>query len=183
MMNARHRIAIVLLLSVAWVAAGPVVQAQEPVPGEGDCWACHRQPNWTGIEGTRAGIALCLDCHADPDVDTWADTVRTPVFLDEEAHRQTLHGEIACVACHTDVARNPHQAVDSVACAGCHAVLLSHVNMGAPHVSTDCAACHRSDSPVTRDSETGRVMLARVDARGEPLNRTDHGLVKEAGGS
>ncbi len=180
MMNARHRIAIVLLLVVIWLAAGPVAHAQEPVPQEGDCWACHRRPNWTGIEGTRTSIALCLDCHADPEVDTWAEVQRTPVYLDPAVHRETLHGETACVACHADVARNPHQTASGAECVGCHATLLSHVNMGAPHVSTDCAACHRQELPVEREEETGRVVLARVDAQGEPLNRTDHSLVREA---
>jgi nitrate reductase gamma subunit len=180
MMTVRTWIVIILLLVGAWLAGALVVLAQDPIPSEDNCWACHRQPNWTGIEGTRATITLCLDCHADLDVDTWAEEARTPVYMDPEAHRQTLHGEIACVACHVDVVRNPHQAVDGAACAGCHATLLSHVNMGAPHLSTDCAACHREDLPVSHDAKTGRVVLAEVDARGAPIDRTDHRVVREA---
>jgi nitrate reductase gamma subunit len=179
----RHRFSrtvIVLLAILAWLAAGAPVLAQDMAGGSQECWACHRQPSMGGIEGARVDIALCLDCHADARVDEWVEAQRTELYVDGALYRDTIHGEIACIACHTDVARNPHQADEAVACANCHHALLTHVNMGAPHVSTDCAACHRAEAPVTRDQATGRVMLARVDAGGSLLDRTDHAVVREA---
>ncbi len=171
---------MVLLAVLIGLAVAPVALAQDPGNGSQSCFACHRQPNLNGVEGSQANIAFCLDCHADPQVDGWASTGRTPVHLDPDRYRGSLHGGIACVACHSDLARNPHRADRAVACADCHSALLSHVNMGAPHVSTDCAACHRPDLPVIRDAATGRVVLAEVDATGAPLDRTDHTVVREA---
>jgi predicted CXXCH cytochrome family protein len=175
-----------VLLLVALIAAltqlpgSPVALAQD-TGGEGqDCWACHRQANLNGISGTRTSIALCLDCHADPQVDEWAQAERTPLYMDASAYAGTVHGGIACVACHSDVARNPHRSEATAACADCHATILVHVNMGAPHMRTDCAACHREALPVIRDGATGRVVLPRVDDGGALLDRTDHGIVKEA---
>ncbi len=181
-----RRLSTTVLLGVGallllWLAVAPTVGAQDPGPeSDGrDCWACHRQPTLAGLDGTRASIAMCLDCHGDPQVDEWARAGRTPVYVNGARYADTLHGQIACVACHTDVARNPHRAESPVACADCHAVILSHVNMGAPHLSTDCAACHRSDLPVVRNDETGRLEVARVDAAGNPLDRTAHALTTD----
>ena len=144
---------------------------------EQECWVCHRQPNWNGIEGSRASITFCQDCHGDPQVDQDAEPGRTPVYVDPGPYQDTLHAQIACVGCHTDVARNPHRGDQAVACRDCHAAILDHVNMGAPHMSTDCAACHLLDSagqnlPVVQDAATGQVLLASVDAAGAPLDRT-----------
>lgn len=159
---------------------GPAAQAQDlEEPGQ-NCWACHRQPNLSGIEGARTSITLCMDCHGDPQVDEWVQTDRTPLLLAESTYASTIHAQIACTACHADVARNPHQADQEVTCADCHATLLAHVNMGAPHASTDCAACHLEQLPASRDSATGRIQSASVDESGQPLDRTGHGIVKEA---
>jgi nitrate reductase gamma subunit len=159
-------------------------QAQVP-PGtteeEQECWDCHRQSNLAGLSGALTNIALCLDCHADPQVDEWAQSGRTPLYVEADAYAETLHGRIACIACHTDLARNPHQANETVACADCHAAILAHVNMGAPHLTSDCAACHREDLPVVRDVETGRVTLASTDASNALVDRTEHTVAAEPG--
>jgi nitrate reductase gamma subunit len=184
----RHRIfrtTIVLTACLtailAWCTAGPVTLAQEMGDGSQNCWACHRHANLNGIEGTRTAIALCLDCHSDPQVDEWPVTERTPLHVDETAYADTIHGEIACTACHTDVARNPHRAGETVACPDCHATILVHVNMGAPHTSTQCAACHLEELPVVQDRTTGQVMLAQIGDEGAALDRTGHDIAKEVG--
>lgn len=174
-------VAVLWTLLCLFAFGAPVVRAQGPGPGSEDqsCWACHRQPNLAASEGTRTSITMCLDCHGDPQVDEWAGEGRSSVYVERDQHADTLHGQIACVACHTDVARNPHQEEEPVACADCHATLLTHVNMGAPHLSVDCAACHRAGLPVSRDGQTGRVVLARTDAAGNPVDRTAHNVVTQ----
>jgi nitrate reductase gamma subunit len=174
----RTTVVSVLLL---WLLAGSVAFAQEMGEAGQDCWACHRQPNLAGVEGARTSNAQCLACHADPQVDEWATTSRTALQVEPESHQQTLHGQIACVACHYDVARNPHQAEGEVACQDCHAAILTHVNMGGPHMNTGCSACHLPDLPVIQDGASGRVLLASVDENGQPLDRTAHGMVEQTG--
>lgn len=180
MMHRHSRTALALLAVLVGLLIAPVALAQDPGSSPQNCFACHRRPNLTGVEGNQANIAFCLDCHADPQVDGWAMAERTALYVDADRYRDSLHGGIACVACHSDLARNPHRADQAVACANCHSAILSHVNMGAPHAGTDCAACHRPNLPVARDADTGRVVLARVDATGAPLDRTDHAMVKES---
>jgi nitrate reductase gamma subunit len=180
----KHRIALAattLLVVLSWLGWGLPVWAQEMDEGGQDCWACHRQANLNGLAGTRVSLALCQDCHADPQVDEEAAGPRTPLYVDATAYADTVHGQVACIACHADLARNPHQAEAAVACADCHATLLAHVNMGSAHLSTDCAACHLPELPATYDGTTGRVTLASVDASQAPLDRTGHDIVREAG--
>lgn len=173
---------ILLLVVLIGAVTGSPVSAQGP--GNGgvtDCWACHRQINLSTLSGAEAEIAFCLECHGDPQVETWATEGRTPVYIDPVRHAQTLHGRVACTACHSDVARNPHQATEPVACENCHAAILAHVHMGAPHLDTDCAACHRPDLPIIRDEATGRIVLAERDAAGNPVDRTAHSLAARPG--
>ncbi len=182
MMTTRRtcRIGIVLLLLAAWLLTGMTAWAQGPDDdGEQDCMACHRQPNLNGVAGTRAEIAQCLECHSDPEVDDWATEGRTPVYIEENHYAETLHNSIACTACHSDVAHNPHRAEKPVACADCHATLLSHVDMGAPHIGTDCAACHWEELDVVQETATARVLLAERGADDEPLDRTAHDITAD----
>jgi len=174
---------ILLLVVLIGAVTGSPVSAQGPGNGGGstNCWACHRQINLSTLSGAEAEIAFCLECHGDPQVETWATEGRTPVYIDPVRHAQTLHGRVACTACHSDVARNPHQATEPVACENCHAAILAHVHMGAPHLDTDCAACHRPDLPIIRDEATGRIVTAEKDAAGNPVDRTAHSLAARPG--
>lgn len=173
------RSAALSLVLLTWFLAASPALAQEIGTSGQNCFTCHRQPNLTGTEGARTSIALCLDCHADPAVDEWTTAARTPLHMDSARYRETLHGGIACVACHKDVARNPHKG-QVMACDECHAAILAHVNMGAPHRSTDCAACHLETLPVRQDDQTGRVTLAATNNDGMPVDRTSHEIITEA---
>ncbi len=166
-------ITIVLLIGMGALAA-PVLAGPTPPENDQNCWACHRQMNLNTLSGSEAQIAFCMECHGNPQVQEWATPGRTPVYIDPARYAGTLHSRIACTACHSDVARNPHQAEKPVACADCHAAILAHVHMGAPHLDIDCAVCHRPHLPMVRDAATGRVRTAEVDAAGNPADRTDH---------
>ncbi|MBC7226370.1 MAG: cytochrome c3 family protein [Thermoflexales bacterium] len=174
---------ILLLVVLIGAVTGSAVLAQGPGDGGGEpnCWACHRQPNPNTLSGAEAEIAFCMTCHGDPQVETWAAEGRTPVYVDPARYAQSIHSRVGCTACHADVARNPHQATGPVACENCHAAILTHVHMGAPHLDTDCAACHRPDLPVVRDPATGRIVLAETDATGNPVDRTSHALAARPG--
>jgi nitrate reductase gamma subunit len=176
MMHRISRTALVSLIILIGLSAGTAL-AQAPGGDDAVCWTCHRQPGLTGIEGARVDIALCQACHGDPQVNQEAQTVTSPLYVDEARYATTIHGQIACIACHSEVARNPHRSDEQVDCAMCHAAILIHVDMGAPHLDTDCAACHLSTLPVIKNEETGQVVLAIVTEGGTPVDRTGHDIV------
>jgi nitrate reductase gamma subunit len=136
----------------------------------------------SGLDRSRlADSAACQGCHGNAQVNDWAQQDRTPTHIDPVRYQDTVHSDIDCVACHTDLADEPHKAQEPIACAACHHTILTHVYMGAPHMRTDCAACHMENLAVSYDDPTGRVVLASADSSGTPLDRTDHTIVKEPG--
>ena len=46
----------------------------------------------------------CLDCHSDPnEVKVINDSTEISVFVDEEIFSGSIHGDLNCIECHTDL--------------------------------------------------------------------------------
>ncbi|NIN69271.1 MAG: hypothetical protein GTO63_32230 [Anaerolineae bacterium] len=148
--------------------------AQEPE--EGQCWACHRQPNLNAVAGVQAANALCFDCHREPDTVKEVLGQEIPLQVEEEDYARTRHGHVACTQCHSTVARSPHEERAESACSDCHRNLSRHIAAGESHLTVDCAACHFQIDHVVRDSETRQVELGRFDVQRQPLDKTGHRL-------
>lgn len=141
-----------------------------------NCLECHRSPNIHTNEGVIASQAFCLDCHDDASRSLRAaGGAGVSLAVPADRRPQGAHARIACVHCHTDVARSPHRAADTADCSGCHPV-HGEGDAHAPHLRVDCQACHRVSPFVALDAADGRVRLARFDDAGKPLALTDHRL-------
>jgi nitrate/TMAO reductase-like tetraheme cytochrome c subunit len=92
----------------------------------------------------------CLSCHADETL-TRAD--RTSLTVAKSVFAASVHGPLACVDCHTDLARAelPHaEKLAKADCSSCHAdqVALYKVSAhavaraGGSNVAATCASCH-----------------------------------------
>jgi nitrate reductase gamma subunit len=181
MMNRRRNLYLLTIIGLGSllglaVMVGPAL-AQAPT-GTQDCQACHRQPNPNSPEGAGAINTICLDCHSKSDVTQEVMGQTRPLTVNPAAFADSLHGTIACTACHADVAQQPHAEKVAPACDRCHTNISRHVNTGAAHLTVDCAACHNPTLAVTRNSYTRRVELATFNSDGEPLDRTGHDLQK-----
>lgn len=64
------------------------------------------------------GNADCLGCHGLEALRS--DDERT-VFVDAATFGRSVHGRLACAACHAGAARYPHGPIAPVLCEGCHA--------------------------------------------------------------
>jgi hypothetical protein len=77
---------------------------------------------------------------------------RTAAVAQNRARPITFAGEIACVACHTDVAeRRKTNAHARVSCESCHGPLAPHADdpsiaVRRPDPRATCAICHRPDA-------------------------------------
>lgn len=87
--------------------------------------------------------ATCLACHGDNSLTTERNGQSVSRFVDEQAFGRSVHGRMACVACHADVANRelPHD------------VPLAPVN---------CGACHTDEQQRFAESLHGQA-LARGD--------------------
>ncbi len=66
-------------------------------------------------------VRNCLDCHGDATIEkSLPDGKTLSLFVDEKIFRESVHGNAACTACHTD-AKAPHGELAPVSCGRCHA--------------------------------------------------------------
>jgi hypothetical protein len=152
----------------------------------------------------------CLDCHADES--TTRETGPRLEVLNPPAFTSSVHGELACVDCHQDLAKAelPHaEKLQKADCSGCHADEVDrfrnsvhvHVRPDATPVAT-CASCHGTHdmrAQTDPESRTHHLKVAqtcatchdnpRLVARGtaprqvaQAFNDSIHGTVLEKSG-
>ncbi|MEN8780144.1 MAG: respiratory nitrate reductase subunit gamma [Desulfobacterales bacterium] len=166
--------AIVLLLVAA---EGPLMAGQNAA-GETEkrvCLDCHRQPNINTNEGVQSSKAFCNDCHARPDCRRTVDGKDVPLQVSAETFNGNPHQYVACIHCHTDVARSPHRTAIGGQCRDCHTA-HGEGTAHAPHLRIDCQACHFKHKFVRLDETDNRVKLAHMNAALQPIGLVDHGL-------
>jgi len=153
-----------------------VVLWQTPAPaptGDGAlvCLDCHRRPNTDTNEGVATVNGFCNRCHADSACQRSQSLVSLQVPAD--AFEGSGHRHVACIHCHSDVARNPHQSVAGAQCRTCHPV---HGNgpIGDPHLRVTCQACHLASPHVALDQRMDLVRLTRTDDQGQALALANH---------
>lgn len=141
---------VTLFLGVA-VGAAPAGEQPQP-PANDDCLACHGEST-----AKRAN--------------------ETPVFVDQKTFEQSTHSPMACVDCHTDLAKlaeYPHaDALAKVRCATCHDDISSkyHDSIHARAreragliVAPGCADCHGSHDIKAHTDTASRVYRATIPA-------------------
>jgi hypothetical protein len=160
-----------------FAAAGPLMAVQDAA-GETEqlvCLDCHRQPNINTNAGVQSSKAFCNDCHAKPDCRRTVDGTDVLLQVSAETFNGNPHRYVACIQCHTDVARSPHRTAIGGQCRNCHTV-HGEGPAHAPHLRVDCQACHFKHQFVRLDETDNRVKLAHMNAALQPIGLVDHGL-------
>jgi formate dehydrogenase gamma subunit len=101
----------------------------------------------------------CLGCHADKGLTKEAQGKKISLFTDEATLKASVHGRLACTACHATIREVPHaEKLPRVSCEKCHGkAALSyrgsiHGMPGGPQAS--CQDCHGSHA-VARAARLG----------------------------
>ncbi|HXZ14320.1 MAG TPA: cytochrome c3 family protein [Candidatus Sulfotelmatobacter sp.] len=84
----------------------------------------------------------CLACHGQSDLKSEKGK---SVYVDAAKHKASVHAEVNCTACHTDIKEFPHPAkIKSVNCAACHAEPAADLAKGvhAALGADACTSCH-----------------------------------------
>ena len=70
-----------------------------------------------------ADNAVCYDCHGDKDLTRSAEGKEVSLFVEQISFEKSVHGEIGCTGCHTDMEdmedEHPPE-VEPVNCGTCH---------------------------------------------------------------
>jgi nitrate/TMAO reductase-like tetraheme cytochrome c subunit len=93
----------------------------------------------------------CLACHDDADLKR--EKAGTSVTVKNEVFAASIHGPLACVDCHSDLAHAelPHaEKLAKVDCSSCHADQVTQYKQsahaaaraGGSDVAATCASCH-----------------------------------------
>ena len=88
--------------------------------------------------------AECLACHSQSTLTTGSGR---SVYVNEAKHKASVHADLPCVACHSDISGFPHpKQVQKVECSACHAQEASAVPMSihAALGAESCSSCHGS---------------------------------------
>jgi len=122
-------------------------------------------PAWLAAQANEE----CLMCHEDKELTGTRDGREISVFVDAALFAQSIHGDMSCVDCHTDVAgiEGYHdEELQRVDCATCHDDAASdiarsvHGRRGAAIRCADCHGYHDVQSPA--------VESARANPRNSP---------------
>lgn len=111
-----------IALAIAAASALPTACAQKesaPVP-DSDCLACHGQADLKSEKGLS-------------------------VYVDPEKHKSSVHADVNCTSCHTDIKEFPHPAkIARVNCASCHEDAAADFQKGIHSVlgPEGCQSCH-----------------------------------------
>ncbi|MCF8120463.1 MAG: hypothetical protein K9L83_09675, partial [Deltaproteobacteria bacterium] len=81
----------------------PVMEGQKR-----PCLDCHRYPNVHTDAGVYASQVFCLECHAQKECTGTVDEQIVSLQVDQASMEKGRHQYVACIQCHTDLARSPH---------------------------------------------------------------------------
>ena len=86
------------------------------------CLDCHGRSNINTNEGVLTSRAFCEACHSNPDCKRVVDGKPVSLNVSSKTFQKTPHQYVACIHCHTDVARSPHRTESGAQCRDCHPV-------------------------------------------------------------
>ena len=113
-----------------------------------------------------AGMANrdCLTCHGKPDLTAVRDGETVSLTVDELAHEASVHAQVACAQCHTEVTTSLTRPCETIAspvdCAVCHADQVNDYQQsvhgkflaeGDPDAPA-CLDCHPLHATLSKDN-------------------------------
>ncbi|MEW6366926.1 MAG: cytochrome c3 family protein [Acidobacteriota bacterium] len=147
---------------------------------------------WAGEMGRAQDAETCLECHGDETLKGTRDGREISVFVDIKQHRDSVHRDMECVACHQDIenAEFPHaEDLKRVDCGICHENEQKEVTQTvhgkaaargdklAPRC-TDCHGTHhilpRSDPRSPTSTMNVPATCGRCHHEGSPVSLTHH---------
>jgi predicted CXXCH cytochrome family protein len=146
----------------------------EKIPACVDCHSPHKIRRVFYDAGT--ADRDCLTCHGDRALRGVAQGDTVSLYVDEAAHSASMHGEITCAQCHTDVTPGLSRACSTIAdpvdCAVCHEGVVNQYERGihgrlAAQGDTDapvCLDCHDNHATLGKEVPTSPTFARNVPA-------------------
>lgn len=131
----------------------------------------------------------CLMCHSDPDFSVKKGKEIIPLFVDETSYHNSVHGQIECIACHTDagVKALPHpENLSPVSCAACHEEtrqiydnsLHGKALRQGDTYAPQCKDCHGTHNILSKNNPDSNTFKMNIPALCGKCHREDSRVVK-----
>ena len=116
---------------------------------------------------------VCLDCHGDNTLTTERDGKEVSLFVNGKAFAGSIHEEISCTGCHTDVDPDdlPHaENLEKVDCSVCHDKPAEHYNrslhgqahLQGKYLAPTCITCHGKHDILASKNPKSRTYVMNV---------------------
>lgn len=148
--------------------------------------------SWSALTGTVSAQENddCLMCHEDTELTKVRDGREVSLYIDPAKFEKSVHGEMECIYCHTDLdgAEFPHpENLEPVDCGNCHddiAEIYSSSLHGkaaakGEKLAPRCWDCHGSHDILAHDNPKSKVekfnipfMCGRCHKEGTAVTRT-----------
>lgn len=140
------------------------------------CVECHSPHKIIREKKIKTGAAniTCLSCHSKKDLKKIVDGEEISLYIDENHRSISVHGEIACAQCHTEVQIDKERACETIKskvdCSICHADVVGQYNTSAHgklNVKGDtdiptCLDCHNKHKMKNHKFPTSPTFASNV---------------------
>jgi formate dehydrogenase gamma subunit len=116
----------------------------------------------------------CMECHADNEMTgTVNDTLEISVYVDLETYKQSIHGDLDCVDCHSSVKDVDHEEeLPQVVCAECHEdaqkafdeSIHAHSGDHVPGLNVSCSDCHGKHDIFPSDQPQSKTYRLNIES-------------------
>ncbi len=141
------------------------------IPACSDCHQPHTIRRTSLVLGT--SDRECLNCHEKPDVFKIVNGEQVSMTVKKEEIQNSMHRNIPCVKCHSDVdpmRHRPCETAGRVDCSNCHAQVAEDYfesSHGAAYVQKDpdapyCSYCHGTHSVLSVRDERDKTYRANI---------------------
>jgi len=118
---------------------------------------------------------VCLDCHNDKTLTTTRNGKQVSLFINGKSFAGSIHEEISCTGCHSDVDPNnlPHsEKLSTVNCATCHETPVEHYERSLHAqalkkgltLAPTCVSCHSKHEILSSKNIKSRTYVMNIPA-------------------
>ncbi len=91
--------------------------------------------------------ASCMECHGVQDQTAEIAGRKTSIFVDIEKFNATIHQDLSCIDCHSDISEFPHtEKLEKVDCSECHDEVIEDLAVSVHPSNSEeapgCSDCH-----------------------------------------
>jgi len=130
---------------------------------------------------------VCLNCHTNSDVHKTVEGKQISLFVDETTLKSSVHRDVTCVKCHSDVdprLRRPCATSGKVDCGSCHLdAATQNANTGhglarekGIEAAPECKTCHGNHNVLSPKDERSTAFRANIPKLCGDCHRSDSNI-------